>query len=91
MVVLGAKNLAVDEKLLFFHFGSQWAKHMQPRCWTMWLLERDNRVAQACSLQLAGKHLTDQQQPERDMGMVKWWEVAENPCIRDTRLGWVHC
>jgi len=56
---------------------------MQSNCWATWLLERDDRAARACGLQLARRRLADRQRAERGMGMIEW-RGTENHRMRYT-------
>jgi len=52
-------------------------------CWATWLLQRDDRVARTCGLQLACRCSPS----ERGMELTGEWRRAENHRIRYTRQG----
>jgi len=52
-------------------------------CWATWLLERDDRVARVCGLQLAGRWSGDVKRSEQGVGRGKWSRGpgSESHCI----------
>jgi len=68
-MVLGANAHIRGQKNLFLRFMAPiYVKRVQPSFWATWLLERDDRVARACGLELACRRLADRRWPEPGMG-----------------------